>query len=104
MPDPLSVPALPDEAELTWLETLDTLASRARLAAAGEELPDWTPPAGAGRIPEKLKPLARSIIAAQSEAIGSLREQMHDIHGRGRVVKYMSPVGDAVPVYHDELV
>ncbi|WIB65571.1 hypothetical protein [Curtobacterium sp. MCBD17_040] len=97
MPEPSTL----EPSELAWLDALDTLSHRARLAAAGEPLPEWTPPENAGPLPEALQPLARSIIADQQTAIAGIRKQMDDVHGRGRVVRYMSPSTVAVPVYHD---
>ncbi len=89
--------------EVGWLDTLNTLAERARTATAGEPQQPWTPPENTGPLPPHLLPLAQSILNDQAHAIVALQEQMAELRTRDKVVRSAGYDSSSVPVYIDQV-
>lgn len=89
--------------EVGWLDTLNTLAERARTAGTGAAQEPWTPPENEGPLPAHLLPLAQSILHAQARAIVALQQEMSELRTRDKVVRGAGYDAGAVPAYVDHV-
>lgn len=89
--------------DVGWLDTLNTLAERARTAGDVDPQEPWAPPENEGPLPAHLLPLAQSILIDQARAIVSLQQEMAELRTRDKVVRAAGYNSGSIPAYIDQV-